>query len=78
MERASVDFYDALISAGVPVEMNLFDHGHHGSGLGMSDPALDLWTMVLEQWLRGQGLLTFKQSGTLDKFTTRPKLLSPI
>lgn len=40
---ASVDFYDALLSAGVPVEMHLFRHGSHGTGLGASEDALDTW-----------------------------------
>lgn len=58
--RASVDFYDALVAAGVLVEMHLFEHGRHGSGLGLGSPSLDLWPPLLEQWLRGQGLLTAK------------------
>jgi acetyl esterase/lipase len=61
--RASVDFYDALVAAGVPVEMHLFEHGRHGSGLGLGSPSLDLWPVLLEQWLRGQGLLTTKAAG---------------
>jgi acetyl esterase/lipase len=55
---ASVDFYRALVAAGVPAEMHLFGHGAHGSGLGGGDPALDRWPMLLEGWLRGRGLLT--------------------
>jgi acetyl esterase/lipase len=55
--QASVDFYSALIKAGVPAEMHLFRHGAHGSGLGKGDPALDFWPDLLEFWLRGQGLL---------------------
>jgi acetyl esterase/lipase len=58
--QASVDFYDALVAAGVPVEMHLFEHGRHGSGLGLGNPSLDLWPVLLEQWLRGRGLLTTK------------------
>lgn len=58
--QASVDFYDALVAAGVPVEMHLFEHGRHGSGLGLGSPSLDLWPVLLEQWLRGRGLLTAK------------------
>ena len=30
---ASVNFYNALIAAGVPAEMHIFRHGDHGSGL---------------------------------------------
>ena len=56
--RASVEFYEAMIKAGAPVEMHLFRHGLHGSGLGSGDPALDQWPTLLEQWMRDQGLLT--------------------
>jgi acetyl esterase/lipase len=54
----SVAFYTKLSAAGVPVEMHLFAEGRHGSGLGLGDPALDNWPMLLEAWLRGRGLLT--------------------
>ena len=53
----SVDFYSALIKAGVPAEMHLFRHGVHGSGLGDGDLALEMWPALLENWLRAQGLL---------------------
>jgi acetyl esterase/lipase len=56
--QGSVDFYSALIKAGVQAEMHLFRHGAHGSGLGKGDPALDAWPVLLELWLRGQGWLT--------------------
>jgi len=55
---ASVDFYNALIAAGVPAELHIFRHGDHGSGMGLGNAALDLWPVLLEQWLRDQGLLT--------------------
>jgi acetyl esterase/lipase len=55
---ASVDFYNALLAAGVPVELHIFRHGEHGSGMGSGSAALDLWPVLLEQWLRDQGLLT--------------------
>jgi acetyl esterase/lipase len=55
---ASVTFYNALIAAGVPAEMHIFRHGDHGSGLGAGFAALDLWPVLVEQWLRDQGLLT--------------------
>ncbi len=58
--QASVDFYDALVAAGVPVEMHLFQHGRHGSGLGLGSSSLDWWPVLLEQWLRGRGLLSEK------------------
>jgi acetyl esterase/lipase len=55
---ASIHFYNALIAAGVPAELHIFRHGDHGSGLGAGIAALDLWPVLLEQWLRDQGLLT--------------------
>lgn len=55
---ASVDFYKALIAAGVPAEMHIFRHGEHGSGMGAGNAALDQWPALLAQWLRDQGLLT--------------------
>lgn len=54
---ASVDFYSALIRAGVPAEMHLFRHGGHGSGLGDGDPSLEMWPTLLENWLRAQSFL---------------------
>ncbi len=55
---ASVNFYSALAAAGVPVEMHIFRHGDHGSGMGSGIAALDQWPVLLDQWLRDQGLLT--------------------
>ncbi|OIQ91746.1 acetylxylan esterase precursor [mine drainage metagenome] len=54
---ASVNFYVALVNAGVPAEMHLFAHGGHGSGLGGANPSLDAWPRLLENWLRARGLL---------------------
>jgi acetyl esterase/lipase len=56
--KASVDFYNALIAAGVPAELHIFRQGEHGSGMGAGSAALDQWPVLLEQWLRDQGLLT--------------------
>lgn len=56
--ETSVQFYSALVAAGVPAEMHLFRHGGHGSGLGRGDAVLDSWPMLLESWLRAQGWLT--------------------
>src|SRR5580704_13225232 len=55
---ASVDFYNALIAAGVPAELHIFRSGEHGSGMGAGRAALDQWPVLLEQWLRDQGFLT--------------------
>jgi acetyl esterase/lipase len=59
--QASVDYFEALRAAKVPVEFHSFAHGAHGSGLGSGDPALDLWPTLLDAWLRGQGFLGAKR-----------------
>ena len=53
----ALSFYEALLRAGVSGEMHIFAKGRHGSGLGMGNPSLDQWPMLLETWLRAQGLL---------------------
>lgn len=55
--QQALAFYQALLNANVSVEMHIFAHGGHGSGLGKGDPALDQWTILLETWLRGLGWL---------------------
>lgn len=51
----SVLFYSALVKAGVSAEMHLFQHGHHGSGLGVENPALSVWPDLLIKWMRERG-----------------------
>jgi acetyl esterase/lipase len=51
----SVMFYEALVKAGVPVEMHLFQHGGHGSGLGVGNPQLSVWPELLIKWMRERG-----------------------
>jgi acetyl esterase/lipase len=52
----SVVFYSALLKAGVPAELHVFEHGHHGMGLGAGDMAVGQWPALLETWMRGRGL----------------------
>ena len=54
----SLSFYDAMLKAGAPAEIHIFQHGAHGSGLGLGNAALDQWPALLETWLRDRGLLT--------------------
>jgi acetyl esterase/lipase len=54
----ALSMYNALLRAGVSVELHIFAKGPHGSGLGMGNAALDQWPGLLETWLRDQGLLT--------------------
>jgi acetyl esterase/lipase len=53
----AVSYYLALRKAGVPAEMHIFKDGRHGSGLGMTDPALSEWPRLLANWLRASGWL---------------------
>jgi acetyl esterase/lipase len=53
----SVAFYLALHKAHVPAELHIFQHGPHGVGLDLGDPALGEWPKLLINWLRGLGLL---------------------
>jgi acetyl esterase/lipase len=65
--QQALDFYEALVKAGVTSEMHVFANGPHGTGLGKGDPALDQWPNLLENWLRAKGLLT------VDKAAIAPK-----
>ena len=51
----SVMFYSALAKAGVPAEMHIFQHGAHGSGLGVGNPQLSVWPELLIKWMRERG-----------------------
>ncbi|HEY0163281.1 MAG TPA: alpha/beta hydrolase [Edaphobacter sp.] len=51
----SVMFYEALVRAGVPAEMHIFQHGAHGSGLAPTNPQLSVWTDLLIKWMRERG-----------------------
>jgi acetyl esterase/lipase len=51
----SVMFYEALVRAGVPVEMHLFQHGAHGAGLATTNPQLSVWPDLLIKWMRERG-----------------------
>lgn len=51
----SVMFYEALVKAGVPVEMHIFQHGAHGAGLAANNPDLSLWPSLVIKWMRERG-----------------------
>lgn len=51
----SVLFYEALVHAGVPAEMHIFEQGPHGSGLGKKSPQLSMWPVLLQNWLSLHG-----------------------
>lgn len=51
----SVLFYSALVKAGVPAEMHLFQRGRHGLGLAPADPVLRAWPDLLLKWMAARG-----------------------
>jgi len=53
----SVMFYSALVKAGVPVEMHLFQQGAHGAGLAAANPQLSVWPDLLAKWMRERGYM---------------------
>ena len=53
----SVLFYTALVAAGVPAEMHLYQHGPHGVALAQDRPALESWTDLLLTWMRARGVM---------------------
>lgn len=52
---SSVVFYTALVRAGVPAEIHIFQQGPHGTALAQNYPALSAWPGLLENWLRLNG-----------------------
>lgn len=50
--RASIEFFNALHSAGVPAEIHVYGHGPHGIGFGGTNRDLETWPLLLENWLR--------------------------
>jgi acetyl esterase/lipase len=52
----SIEFYLAMRAAGVPAEMHIFQHGHHGVGLARDNPDLSIWPDLLAKWLKERGL----------------------
>lgn len=53
----SVLFYSALVKAGVPAEMHLFQHGAHGAGLAQANPQLREWPHLVAKWMRERGYM---------------------
>ncbi len=53
-------FYEAMLAAGRPAELHLYDDGKHGVGLAQKSgmPAMQRWPEQMLVWLRGLGMLT--------------------
>jgi acetyl esterase/lipase len=59
----SVVFYTALVRAGVPAELHIFQDGPHGTGLAQGYAALSAWPELLENWLRVNGWIPARAAG---------------
>ena len=55
--ECSLNFYSALLKAGVPAELHIYESGGHGFGLGSTNPRVSSWSQRLAEWLRDRGLL---------------------
>jgi dipeptidyl aminopeptidase/acylaminoacyl peptidase len=53
----SVLFYMALLKAGVPAELHIYEQGKHGCALARTDPVLSSWTKRLADWMKVRKLL---------------------
>jgi acetyl esterase/lipase len=57
-----VAFYLALLKAGVPAEMHIFQSGRHGVGLGKDIPGTNRWPELCQEWLKVRGLLNHQDA----------------
>jgi acetyl esterase/lipase len=55
--QGAVRLGQALLEAGVPVELHLFSQGEHGFGLGIAGGSTRRWPDLCEEWMRDLGLL---------------------
>ncbi|HZP07078.1 MAG TPA: alpha/beta hydrolase [Terracidiphilus sp.] len=55
--ECALNFYSALLKAGVPAELHIYESGGHGFGLGSTNPRVSSWSQRLAEWLRDRGLL---------------------
>jgi acetyl esterase/lipase len=55
--ECAVNFYSALLKAGVPAELHMYESGGHGFGLGSTNPRVSSWSQRLAEWMRDRGLL---------------------
>jgi len=56
--RQTVEFYDALFKANIPVELHIYRHGGHGGGIGsrQGNP-MGKWPARFVEWVKDLGLL---------------------
>ena len=52
----SIQFYTALVAAGVPAELHVYEKGRHGLGLAQAERSVNSWPSRLASWMRGRGI----------------------
>ena len=57
----SVVFYPALLKAGVPAELHIYEKGRHGVGLAKKLPGISGWPASCQAWLTARGFLKKKR-----------------
>jgi endo-1,4-beta-xylanase len=55
--RSNVDFYLALVQAGVPAELHIYARGGHGFGMRDRKVPVSSWTARLQEWMTDSGFL---------------------
>lgn len=55
--ECALNFYTALLKAGVPAELHIYESGGHGFGLGSTNPRVSSWSQRLAEWMRDRGML---------------------
>jgi acetyl esterase/lipase len=55
--ECALNFYSALLKAGVPAELHIYESGGHGFGLGSTNPRVSSWSQRMAEWMRDRGLL---------------------
>ena len=58
--------YDALLKAGVPAELHIFNQGDHSLGLAVDEPEVRHWPKLLHAWLRRHCFLTDEKRLTVN------------
>lgn len=53
----SLQYFSALLKAGVPGELHVFEKGRHGIGLGADHGAASAWPQLCARWLQTQGVI---------------------
>jgi acetyl esterase/lipase len=57
--RQTVEFYNALFDAKIPVELHIYAHGGHGGGIGRRKGIpFGTWPQRFEEWSKDQGLMS--------------------